>query len=780
MISRSGFIVTRDRDIEKALTVTPEVNSDYAPRGIPFKVFRRNKDNLCIPQHYGKQHVEANPKDKRPDPISYEIPFSGKLRKDINQPEAVRAVLESMKTCGGGVLSLPCGFGKCHAKDTPIMLHSGKIKMVQDIRVNDQLMGDDSTPRNVLSLAKGREIMYKIIPTKGDPYIVNESHILSLKVSGSGGRWKKGEIVDISVKDYLNLPKSYHGKGGTLLGWRTGVEFPEKELPFDPYIIGLWLGDGSSRHPSISCGDKEILDHLSESLKVYNLKLKHSSKYDYYIVSDDRSNGVSNKLNQTLKQLNLIMNKHIPDIYKYNSKENRLKLLAGLIDSDGYQISNMYDLIQKNEKLFDDILYLVRSLGFAAYKSECQKSCVYKGEKKTGTYFRMSIHGRGLEQIPVILERKKVKPRTQIKDVLVTRIRLEKLPEDDYYGFEIDGNHRFLLGDFTVTHNTVCAIKIASKLGVRTMIMVHKEFLANQWKQRIEQFCPGMTVGRIQKDKFEIDHPFVIGMLQTFTSRDFPVEAFESIGLVIVDEAHHICARVFSQSMLRMCPKYTLGLSATPERKDGLTNVLYWFLGPQAYMVERKQDDEVTMDAIKPKLDIYYQPFPTSRFGKVSMAEAITMLVEDAERNRIILEKMNDLRHRKVLILTDRRDHCFWLKENIPDSGLYIGGMKEADLDESATKMVIIGTFNMAHEGLDIGDVDTVFMVTPKSDVVQAVGRCMREGGSRRNPPKIIDLHDNWGPFDAMYYKRRKIYRQLGIIKDVPKKEAQVILDFLD
>jgi len=153
MISRSGFIVPRDRDIEKALTVTPEVNTDYAPRGIPFKVFRRNKDNLCIPQHYGKQHIEANPRDKRPDPVTYEIPFSGKLRKDINQPEAVKKVLESMKKCGGGVLSLPCGFGKCHAKDTPIMLHSGKIKMVQDIRVNDQLMGDDSTPRNVLSLA---------------------------------------------------------------------------------------------------------------------------------------------------------------------------------------------------------------------------------------------------------------------------------------------------------------------------------------------------------------------------------------------------------------------------------------------------------------------------------------------------------------------------------------------------------------------------------------------------------------------------------------------------
>lgn len=311
---------------------------------------------------------------------------------------------------------------------------------------------------------------------------------------------------------------------------------------------------------------------------------------------------------------------------------------------------------------------------------------------------------------------------------------------------------------------TTVSLKIASLLGLRTLVLVHKEFLLNQWKERIKQFCE-TSVGKIQRDVFDIEHPFVIGMLQTFVSRDFPPESFETFGLVIVDEAHHICARVFSQAMLKMCPKYTLGLTATPDRKDGLTDVLYWCLGPSAFIVKR-EDEEATLDVMRPDIELYKKPFPLSRFGKVSMQEAITNLVDDEERNQLILEKVRKLKNRKVLVLTDRRHHCKWLNENLEGSSLYIGQMKEKDLDISSKSNIVIGTFSMAQEGLDIGDVDTVFLTTPKSDIVQAIGRCMREGGQRRNTPMIIDLHDKWGPFEAMFYKRRKVYVSMGMIKD--------------
>jgi len=313
---------------------------------------------------------------------------------------------------------------------------------------------------------------------------------------------------------------------------------------------------------------------------------------------------------------------------------------------------------------------------------------------------------------------------------------------------------------------TICALKIASLLKKRTLIIVHKDFLANQWRQRIQQFCPGMSVGLIQQSTFDIEHPFVVGLLQTITLREFDKDSFSSFGLVVVDEAHHICAKVFSQSMFSMCPKYTLGLTATPERKDGLTNILYWFLGPSAFVSEPKRNDKAEVKFIRPELDIHKQIFPTSRFGKLSMPTAITMLAEDEERNKVILETIEELiaTGRKVLVLADRREHCKYLCQHVEGSALYLGGMKEKDLDESATRKCIMGTFSMAQEGLDIGDIDTVFMVSPKSDVVQSIGRCMRAGGGRKNHSLIVDMRDDWGPFGSMYYKRRKTYIDLGLI----------------
>ena len=156
----------------------------------------------------------------------------------------------------GGILSLPCAFGKCLGIDTPVMMYDGMIKKVQDIVVDDLLMGDDSTPRKVLSLARGKDTMYKVTPKSpaSNSYIVNESHILSLKCSTNWSlaeqpgvaskKYYKGALIDISVTDYLNLPPSFHRLGGPLLGYKVAVDYPEIKIDFDPYIVGVWLGDG--------------------------------------------------------------------------------------------------------------------------------------------------------------------------------------------------------------------------------------------------------------------------------------------------------------------------------------------------------------------------------------------------------------------------------------------------------------------------------------------------------------------------------------------------------
>ena len=312
---------------------------------------------------------------------------------------------------------------------------------------------------------------------------------------------------------------------------------------------------------------------------------------------------------------------------------------------------------------------------------------------------------------------------------------------------------------------TTVSLAIACKLGYRTMIVVHKEFLANQWRERIQQFCPGASIGIVQQDKKETECDFVIAMLQSLSLKEYSFSDFDTIGTLIVDEAHHICAKVFSQSLFKMCPKHVFGLSATPTRKDGLTKVLHWFMGPTFFEVERKNQEQVEVFPIEYTCDRFHDPPPCTRFGKLSLATMITELTEDRQRNIVILQLIKDIvkTTRQVLVLSDRRHHCEVMHQSFKKtSGLYMGGMKEADLAESSKKRIIFATFSQAHEGLDIPTLDTVILATPKSDIVQSIGRIMRETKGKKNNPHIYDIFDQWSICHAMYKKRLIVYKQGG------------------
>src|SRR6056300_226369 len=312
---------------------------------------------------------------------------------------------------------------------------------------------------------------------------------------------------------------------------------------------------------------------------------------------------------------------------------------------------------------------------------------------------------------------------------------------------------------------TTVSLAIACKLGYRTMIVVHKEFLANQWRERIQQFCPGASIGIVQQDKKETECDFVIAMLQSLSLKEYSFNDFDTIGTLIVDEAHHICAKVFSQSLFKICPKHIFGLSATPTRKDGLTKVLHWFMGPTFFSVERENQEQVEVFPIQYSCQRFRDPPPCTRFGKLSLATMITELTEDRERNIVIAKIIKDILKttRQVLVLSDRRHHCEVMHQSFKKtSGLYMGGMKEVDLTESSKKQIIFATFSQAHEGLDIPTLDTVILATPKSDIVQSIGRIMRETKGKKNNPHIYDIFDQWSICHAMYKKRLKVYKQGG------------------
>ena len=312
---------------------------------------------------------------------------------------------------------------------------------------------------------------------------------------------------------------------------------------------------------------------------------------------------------------------------------------------------------------------------------------------------------------------------------------------------------------------TTVALAIACKLGYKTMIVVHKEFLANQWKERIQQICPGASIGIVQQNKKETECDFIIAMLQSLSLKEYSFNDFDTIGTLIVDEAHHICAKVFSQSLFKLCPKHIFGLSATPTRKDGLTKVLHWFMGPTFFVIERENQDQVEVFPIEFTCHRFSDPPPCTRQGKLSLATMITELTENRERNTVITKLIKDLSKttRQILVLTDRRHHCEVLHQCFKTtSGLYMGGMKEEDLNQSSKKKIIFATFSQAHEGLDIPTLDTVILTTPKSDIVQSIGRIMRETHGKKNNPHIYDIFDQWSICHAMYTKRLKVYRQGG------------------
>lgn len=391
------------------------------------------------------------------------------------------------------------GCGKCHGIDTPVMMFDGTIKMVQDVKVGDLLMGDDSTPRTVLSLARGQETLYKIKQKNGDDYIVNESHILSLK--GSSGTNKKqyeyGRVFDIGLKEYLAKGADFKKR---VKGYKVPVKFEKKNIEIDPYILGVWLGDGTTSKTqfTIAKNDIQIIERIqgwSDQQRLNcNLKEYKSSSDKVYTV-EINGNG-NNSFLKFLQQNKLIEGKFIPHNFLTSDRTDRLELLAGLLDTDGYldPIKNSFEFSSGNEILADQTMFLARSLGFKVTKSSevkhyrsFTKGKLYEGESQS---YRLYITGDNLNEIPTILPRKQAKFQTRQRYQDLTEITVEKLEMGDYYGFTLDGNHRYLLGDFTVTHNTSLALQImnnTSVAGIRSIFFSFDMSLEDVYQKLIQK-----------------------------------------------------------------------------------------------------------------------------------------------------------------------------------------------------------------------------------------------------------------------------------------------------
>ena len=337
---------------------------------------------------------------------------------------------------------------------------------------------------------------------------------------------------------------------------------------------------------------------------------------------------------------------------------------------------------------------------------------------------------------------------------------------------------------------TVCAIKIISLLKKKTLIIVHKEFLMNQWIERIQEFLPSAKVGKIQGPIFDVDgKDIVICMVQTLYDKDYAPDAFSSFGLTIIDEVHRIGSEQFSKTLFKTITPCMLGISATVERKDKLTRVLYMFIGEKIYSLKRDSDECVCVRGIQYIAnDPTFNETEVDYRGNTKYSTMITKLCEFGPRSDFIIRVIKDLiseeADNQIMILCHNRSLLSYLYEcivfrNIAAVGFYVGGMKQNKLQETESKQIVLATYAMAAEALDIKTLSTLVMVTPKTDITQSVGRILR---MKHENPIIVDIIDSHDVFKKQWLQRKRFYKKCNyrVWETDSKKYTNMEVDWKD
>ena len=691
------------------------------------------------------------------------------------QSEAVEAVYEHLRTKDNNpCVVLPTG---CHAKDHPILMYDGTVRKVQDISVGDIIMGADSTPRHVLALARGREPMARITPIKGEPFVVNMNHILSL-VSTNEGKGdftcyqKGGEITNITVREYLTKSKSWRHLRKL---YRVPVNFSiPKNLPIPPHILGLLLGDGIMTNAiGLTSAEEELGDEFSRYAESIGCSVRVAENDrnvpTYYAVV---AKGAKNPLFEILHQLGLrghcAHNKFIPKEYLTASRSDRLQLLAGLLDSDGFFDGHCLEITTQSRELAGDIVFLARSLGFMANCHEKYCACQTGAG---GWYYRVHISG-DLSPIPCRRKRHVFHVRQQKKNVLRTGFSVEILSEDDFYGFELDGDHLYVDGNFVVHHNTGKSLVLAQiakdsveKWNGRVLILAHVKELLEQNADKIRKLCPELKIGIYSAGLRSRDttEQVIVAGIQSVYNKACELDAFD---LVIVDEAHLISSegdgmyRTFLADMKVINPHVrVIGLTATPFRLKGglickpenILNEICYEAGLKE-MIQQGYLSPLISRAGRAEANLANLHIRGGEFISDEVAAAMDNDALVTSACREIVELTRD--RKSVLIFTASVDHCKHVAEKIQafsgkECAIVTGDTSPAERAEIIARfkgefipadlfgtpkppLKFLANVNVLTCGFDAPNTDCVVMLRPTNSpglLIQCAGR-----GTRLSP----------------------------------------------
>ena len=438
-----------------------------------------------------------------------------------------------------------------------------------------------------------------------------------------------------------------------------------------------------------------------------------------------------------LGRLNIMDNCHVPDIYKFNSKNVRINILFGLIDSIGKynEINDTYEICTRNTKLSEDIIYVSRSVGLIS-------SMTRNGDIYIITFEKIkNEHGVDF-----------LKEEVNIRNFF--NIVVEPIEEVNYYGFEIDGNRRFVLGDFTVTHNTAISINIACQIKLKTLVIVNKIILMKQWEESILKFCPTAIVQRLTpKSSLENDVDFYIINAINVSKRgkDF----FRNIRTCIVDECHLIMAETLSKSLNYVQPRYLIGLSATPYRSDGLNVLLDLYFGKHKIIRTLRKEHIVY------KVETGFTPtVELTKNGKINWNTVLESQSRDEDRNQLILNIIQYYSDRIFLVLTKRLEQGYYLLEKLTEMGESVTSLlgDQQEYDEGAR--ILIGTNSKIGTGFDHARLDTLLLAADVEEYfIQYLGRIFRRPDVE---PIIFDLVDKNSILKKHFSTRKSIYIESG------------------
>jgi len=685
------------------------------------------------------------------------------------------SVEESLRI-GSGTNVLATSAGKCYGKGTKILKYDGSVELVENLKVGDELIGPDSRSKTIVNLVKGEEMLYEITPIRyADPVIVNESHILALKVTGmgkkrltgpNGEKYKSGDLVCISVKDYLKSSKNFKH----CTKWHQSsadFELSNEILEIPPYLLGMWLGDGSCSGSQISKTleyESAIRDECDKAGWLLNIQQKIKEVGCVFNISGRFSGHVG--LFVRLRELNLLKNKHIPHKYLTHSRENRMELWSGLIDSDGSIHKTGVEFTNTNYNLVEGMMFLSRSLGMSVSTPNPRYT-----KSQDGTICKSwRLH---IQFDCEIKTRVKIPPkRSKLRTLSYTGFSIEPIGVGEYYGFNLDGEDRLhLLGDFSVAHNSLIQAALIENISrihpkFKCILIVPGLSLVNQLVQDFKDYNVTFTYSGWTGDLSLQDTSVVITNSENLNAKFGTNKWITEVDVVVVDECHRAnCSSTLSKVVSKIKTPNKFGFTGTLPPDDLDRWKVIGTFGPVIYEKKSKElRDEGYISNVMIRILKLIHP----KSKKKTYQDEITYLVEHEGRNKIIRNLVKKF-EKNCLILVNTLDHGHILNDILQLEGketVFIHGgipVDERDIIKSRMELndniICIAMSSIFSTGINIKNIHYIIFVSGGKSfirIVQSIGRGLRLH-SDKSRLVLFDVCDNL-KYSENHLEERKIF----------------------